>query len=210
VSGITGATIVAATLLTDGTNGWQPVAVGMNFSGNFKFLDYADMDSEFTTPGQYYVLLATNITGSGDNYVYISGTGPGKYSFTSAPVTLTWSQFVKQTAAPPPPPPTQLELTVTGITGTTIVAATLLVDGTNGWQPVAVGMNFSGNFKFLDYADMDSEFTTPGQYYVLLATNITGSGDNYVYISGTGPGKYSFTSAPVTLTWSQFVKQQQP
>jgi len=204
VTGITGATIVAASLLDDS---WNPVAAGTNVGGVFNFLDYPAMEDVFTTLGSYNIILATNITGAGDNYVYTAGgAAPATYTFNTTTATIAWDQFAKQGGEASDD---QLQLTVTGIpTGTTIAVATLM----NGSTPVAFGMNDSGVFNFMT-TDQTASFTTKGSYYIYLAEKASQSDPGIMYYykaSGTTPAEYLFNTTTATIAWDQFAKQTAP
>jgi hypothetical protein len=121
-------------------------------------------------------------------------------------------------------------LTITGVPAnisTTIFAATLFEDLSaeppNLPVPLAVGMNTNGTFSFYTYVApmtpggtpaFGAEFTTLGNYYIVLATSITGAPPNYIYVEPvpqaptmSAPAKYNFQNPNSNLAWDKFVDQ---
>jgi hypothetical protein len=118
---------------------------------------------------------------------------------------------------PPPPTPPVLKLTITGIPSDLsprIMVATLLKDGTQMSNAVAVGFNSGGSFSFYKFIpgppmSFGAPYTALGEYYIVLATQMDGSPPNYEYRgSGASWTEYNFTALTgTTLAWSDFALQ---
>jgi len=210
VTGALPATITGASLL--GPQGNQPVAVAVNAQGTFIFYEpgansIPDTSKPFTTPGSYSIFLAEvdmqtfQVTGA---YMY-TGTGTYEipYSFTAQPASIAWSHFTPQSALTQPPE--QLTLTVDDIpTEKNILGASLL---NASIQPVAVAVLSEDTFIFFAFtsgAVTDTPFTTPGNYHIAMADDLSGIGNNYFYTAGGQvPVQYTFP-ATVSLSWDDF------
>jgi len=201
-----------------------PLAAGMNFGGVFEFNAYdpsspTQMGAPWTKTGQYYILLATSMDGSGKNYVYSTdGQSSAKYSFTTATASIAWDKFVLL-GGENPISAAQLQLTVTGIPSGKAISAAMLFDDIDDISeesvPKAYSIGTGGVFKFVAYDDSSfpsltgEAFTTAGQYYIILAAGGEGDEDAEIYIytgGGQEPKKYNFTAVPATIAWGQFVE----
>jgi hypothetical protein len=116
---------------------------------------------------------------------------------------------------PPPPTPPILKLTINGIPSDLnprILVATLLKDGMQMDNAVAVGFNSGGSFsfyKFIPPMGFGDPYTALGNYYIVLATSTSGSPPNYEYTgSGASWTEYNFTALTgTTLAWTDFKEQ---
>jgi len=189
--------IIGGSLLDASMN---PAAAGLNMGGSFVFVEYGtegpDFSSVFLTPGDYFIVLANSMTGTGDNFFYTAGgQAPVLYTFPATD-SLTWDDFKILGGSVEPD---QLTLTVTGITGANIVGASLL--DPQSQTPVAVAIiNAQGTFSFFEPnltnpampIPTSEPFTTTGTYVLILAT-MPPTPTQYIYI-GEG-GTYTFTTA---------------
>jgi len=212
VSGITGATILAATLFDDTLLTTQPPqqpvpkAVGMNINGTFKFFEYNPnsptyMGSAWTQTGQYHILLATTITGAGANYIYTGGgQNPVKYNFTSATATIAWSQFTLNSGGGGGPTDGSFALTVTGLPSDILMALVV-----NASTPIASAVFDNGVFTFYEpmSADMplpnpNKPWNVPGSYTVIL-TGMEEDAPTYM-------GQVTFSGNSGTVNFNTFNK----
>jgi uncharacterized protein (DUF2141 family) len=190
VTGITN-DVIAAALFENmpSAENFIPDAFGTNNgSGTFTFSG--------ANPGAYYIVLMTSMDGSGTNYVFTGGSA-GKYTFTDEPETISFSQFMAQGGGETS---SSLTLTVTGITGATIVGAALAdsFEKLMGGTPDGFSTNDNGTFTFSG--------TSPGSYMITLLTDLTGQGTVYLYVNEQGPAVCNFEDEePVTLLWQQFM-----
>ena len=219
---ITAGSIMAVSAPTD------PVAVGFNVSGTFEFYNVGpdkrmpDWDKPFTALGTYLIGLAVvdmTVSPPKETEVYmyvVNGTNqPQPYPFAKLTGnTIPWSQFQLTYTT------SGLTLTVKDITeGVTIVAASLFSEFTppSSPTPVAFAPNMNGNFSFISVEAQRKAFTTTGDYYILLATSIDGTGTNYIYI-GNGspppmppPPKYTFANLTGSaIDFSEFTPYPPP